>query len=119
MRILMCNKCGNIVTVLEGNERLLSCCGESLSEVSVMSGDGDVKHRPVLQIEDDQVFIRVGEVEHPMDVDHYIKWILVISNKNSRLISFNPGEKPECVVPFEQGLEVYAFCNKHSLWKNL
>lgn len=118
MRVFKCNKCGNIVVMMEGNEKLLRCCGEELEEVSISSGEGEVKHKPVMQVEDDQVYIRVGEVEHPMDEDHYISWILVISKSGIRSFKLNPGDKPECVVPYEEGMEVFAYCNKHSLWKS-
>lgn len=118
MKIFMCNKCGNVIALVEGNEKLVKCCGENLSEVLVSSGEGEVKHKPVMQIEDEQVYIRIGEIEHPMDEDHYIKWILVVSDKSSRMFKLNPGDAPECVVPYESGMQVFAYCNKHSLWKS-
>lgn len=118
VKVFKCNKCSNIVAMIEGNEQLLKCCGESLNEILVRNGDGEVKHKPVMQVEDNQVYIKVGEEQHPMDEEHYIKWILVVGTSYSKLLKFNPGELPECVVPYENGLQAFAYCNKHSLWKN-
>ena len=119
MKIFKCKICGNIVSLLDGNEKLLKCCNQELEEISVSTGEGEIKNKPVIQVEDNQAYIRVGETEHPMDEDHYIKWILIVTNEYSKLIKLNPGDKAECVVPYIEGLEVYSFCNKHSLWKNV
>lgn len=118
MKIFKCNKCGNVVALVEGNEKFLKCCGEELQEVSVKTGEGEIKHKPVMQVEDDQVYIKVGETIHPMDEDHYIKWILIVSSNSTKMIKFNPGDTPECVVPYEECMKVYAYCNKHDLWKS-
>lgn len=117
MKLFKCNKCGNIVLV-NGNEKLLKCCGESLCEIEVSSGEGEGKHKPVIKIEDNQVCIRVGEIMHPMEEEHYIEWIYVIGDKCSSFIKFKPGDVPECIVPYSENMQVFAYCNKHLLWKN-
>ena len=125
--IYKCNVCGNIVEVLHTGVGELVCCGEpmNLQEENVIDGVGE-KHVPVVEEMPanvcqgkDGVKIKIGETEHPMDKDHYIEWIEIITEDGKRGKKFlQPGEKPE--VEFQTRIKVVsarAYCNVHGLWR--
>ena len=72
------------------------------------------KHVPQYQKKDNQVEVFVN---HVMEEDHYIEWILVEYEKETIIKRFVPSSEPKVVVPYEKGMKAYAYCNKHSLWK--
>ena len=78
------------------------------------------KHVPYLSLQDDDVlFVQVGSIEHPMDENHYIQAIYVVSDDMFYKKVLKPGEKPELTVKLENlsNVEVYAYCNLHGVWK--
>jgi superoxide reductase len=42
---------------------------------------GKEKHVPVIEVSDGTVKVKVGTVPHPMDEDHYIEWIELLTEK--------------------------------------
>ena len=73
---------------------------------------------------DKDEYEKVGEnihikVNHVMEEDHYIEWILVKTEKENREVILKPGDTPEMTVPYEKGALIYAYCNKHGLWKTV
>ena len=73
------------------------------------------KHVPQYEFTDDGVLISVN---HVMEEDHYIEWILVEYYNEQVIEYFQPGEDAKVLVAYEEGMRVYAYCNKHGLWLN-
>jgi len=81
----------------------------------------DPKHTPVLSRTDSGVLVKLGEIEHPMEDEHYIMWIqLKLGDKVYRQ-NLTANDKPE--FEFELSNEekkmscfAVAFCNVHGLW---
>ena len=122
MKIFKCNKCGNMVELIEDGKGVLSCCGDAMVEVVPNTEDAAVeKHVPYTSIEDDDVlYVKIGEADHPMTEEHYITWVAAVYNDSVLKYTFKPGEVPEAVFDYEEGMKVYAYCNLHGLWiKNL
>ena len=119
MKVFKCNKCGNIVELIEEGKGVLTCCGEAMKEVVANTEDAAVeKHVPYTAIEEDDVlYVKVGEVDHPMTDDHYITWVAAVYDDSVLKYTFKPGEVPEAVFDYEEGMVVYAYCNLHGLWK--
>ena len=126
-QIYKCNICGNIVEVLHAGAGELVCCGEpmKLQEENTIDGAGE-KHVPVIEElpanickGKDGVKVKVGETEHPMDKEHYIEWIEIITDDGKRGKKFlQPGEKPE--VEFYTRIKIIgarSYCNVHGLWE--
>ena len=95
---------------------------ESLNEVGdlikVNSVDASVeKHVPFCEIKDDKVYVTVGEVVHPMEEDHYIEWIAMV--KGNKIVKYllKPNDEPKAIFDYEKDSTIYAYCNKHGLWK--
>ena len=76
------------------------------------------KHVPVYSILGDKIEVQVGEVLHPMDEEHYIMWICLVSGENYRFCHLKPGDTPKCLFDYIPGSKIYAYCNLHSLWVN-
>ena len=118
MNLFKCNKCGNIVELLEDGKGILTCCGSAMEEIVANSVDASLeKHVPYTDIEEDMVYVKVGEVDHPMTEEHYITWVAAVYDDSILKYTFKPGEVPEAVFDYEEGMVIYAYCNLHGLWK--
>ena len=73
------------------------------------------KHVPQYTRTGDDVLVFVN---HVMEEDHYIEWILVETGSEVIIKKLVPGEEPKVKVPYNDGMSAYAYCNKHSLWVN-
>ncbi|MBR4672628.1 MAG: desulfoferrodoxin [Bacilli bacterium] len=116
--IKKCNKCGAIVKVIEDcncDNCGIVCCGENMVALKANSTDGAVeKHVPTYEINGDEITIRVN---HVMEDDHYIEWISAATGDYEVIKYFAPGEEPKLVCKCAEGMVLYAYCNKHGLWK--
>jgi len=81
---------------------------------------GKEKHVPIIERKDNQIIVRVGEIPHPMESNHYIQWIELIENNKCYRKELKPGDEPKAVFRIESNsFSVRAYCNIHGLWKNL
>ena len=114
MKLLKCSKCGSRV-IVDKVRRNIICCEETMMEVIPNSVDAAIeKHVPEYVIEDGKIKVNVN---HVMDEEHYIEWILLETNNGIVKTDFRPGDKPEAVFDYVPGSTLFAYCNKHSLWK--
>ena len=75
------------------------------------------KHVPVYSINDEVIYVKVGEVNHPMEEAHYIMWIALVHNDEIIKVNLKPGDDPEAIFDYVENAEIYAYCNLHGLWK--
>lgn len=122
MKFYECPKCGNIVEILDEQTTNLNCCDENMVLMTANIKDAaKEKHNPEIQKNDNIISISVGSIIHPMEENHYIKWIYILTNKRNIRYNLQPGENPSTKLtlePQETILEVYAYCNNHGLWLN-
>jgi len=121
-KFLKCEKCGNIVAVVYESGVPVICCGESMSEMipGVVEASKE-KHIPVYKMEGNKVIVNVGDIEHPMQDEHYIEWISIQTKHGNQRKTLKPKDKPEVCffISDDDEIEVvYAYCNLHGLWKN-
>lgn len=116
-----CEVCGNIVEVIHEGASSLVCCGKPMVKLEAKTEDeGEEKHVPVIEEVGNDVKVKVGSVEHPMEEKHYIKFIeILLKNKVTRQ-ELKPGQAPEakCCGLRSDVTEVREFCTIHGLWKN-
>lgn len=120
MEIYKCDLCGLQVEVINAGACPPSCCGQTMRLMNENTTDGaKEKHVPVVSAQENGILVKVGEVPHPMDPDHYIEWIEVINGSYVNRYQLRPGEAPQAAfyVPMQPGLVIRAYCNKHGLWK--
>lgn len=115
---LLCEICGNILENVK--EESVICCGAPMKELTANARDAAIeKHVPVISINENIVTIKVGEVDHPMLEEHYIKWIYLKTNKEIKKGSLNPGDTPIATFELrdeEKVIGALAYCNLHGLW---
>lgn len=113
-----CMKCGATVKVLEDckcDNCGIKCCGEQMVALKPNSVDASFeKHVPTYEVKDGKIYVRVN---HVMEEDHYIEWISIVFDKKEVTTYFKPGDEPTMHCKYVPGSTIYAYCNKHALWK--
>jgi superoxide reductase len=121
-QVWKCNICGNVVEVLHEGADALVCCGEPMNLMDVKEmEEGTEKHKPVIDVDEDGIVVRVGSVSHPMDEDHYIEWVEISTEKGTAKKFLKPGDAPVAKFPVKVDISKVSartYCNVHGLWKN-
>lgn len=120
LKFYKCEHCGNVVVKLIDKDVPVLCCGEIMKEIVANSKEAATeKHLPVVKVENNIVEVKVGEVSHPMEENHYINFIAVETDKGYNLVSLYPGNEPIAKVYVGEEIvkTVYEYCNLHGLWK--
>ena len=121
MKLYVCSHCGNIITYLENSNVPVMCCGEKMQEIKPNTFDAaQEKHVPVIEIKDLLVTVSVGSVTHPMQEDHYIKWIILETSEGFKVKNLKYTDSPIAIFSLldgEQVISAYEYCNKHGVWK--
>jgi superoxide reductase len=121
-QIYKCDKCGNIVEILDGGQGQLVCCGEPMILLEEQTADWkNEKHVPVIKDKGEgKVKVIVGSTLHPMVEDHWIEWIEIIADGKVQRKYLNPGDEPKAKFKVKDASNIIAreYCNKHGLWKN-
>ncbi len=115
--IKKCKKCGALVKVFEDCNCPcgIECCGEKMQSLVPNSVDAAVeKHVPTYEIKDGKIFVKVN---HVMEEEHYIDWIAIVYDDHEKIAYFKPGEEATTHCKYVPGATLYAYCNKHGLWK--
>lgn len=118
-QIYKCNVCGNIVEVIHAGVGDLVCCGQTMEIKNESKKDeGYEKHVPVIEKVESGVKVRVGSVPHPMEENHFIEWIEVISGDHCYRKFLKPGELPEVEmkINLKDKISIREYCNVHGLW---
>ncbi len=121
-QIYKCEICGNIVEVLHEGKGELVCCGKPMRLYEEKTADSATeKHVPVIEKGENEIKVKVGNVAHPMEENHYIEWIeLVVDGKSYRQF-LKPGDAPQAVfeikVTENAKLEAREYCSVHGLWR--
>lgn len=116
--IKKCSNCGKMVRVLkcgDNGDCEIKCCGEKMRELTPNSVDAAIeKHVPTYEVNGDKIIVKVN---HVMDEDHYIEWISILNGNKEKTVYFKPGEEATASFCYHKGAILYAYCNKHGLWK--
>lgn len=116
--IKKCMHCGALVKVLEDcncSDCGIQCCHDEMVKITPNSEDAAAeKHVPTYEVKDGKIYVRVN---HVMEEDHYIEWISIVFDGAEKTTYFKPGDEPIAHCRYVPGSTIYAYCNKHSLWK--
>ena len=109
-----CDKCHNLVAVVEKGTCVPQCCGQPMTKLEAGSVDAAAEKRA-----DGKVKVQVGDVEHPMLEAHSIQWIALSSPDRLEIRYLHPGEKPAAEFDCDgaEDVTIYEYCNLHGLWK--
>lgn len=116
--IRKCKICGAMVKVLancNNDNCTIKCCGETMELQVPNTVDCAVeKHIPTYEKVGDEILVKVN---HVMEKEHYIEWITLVNDNQEWTTKLNPEQNAEAKFPYIQGSTIYAYCNKHGLWK--
>lgn len=117
--IKKCLKCGALVEVIQDctcDNCGIQCCGEEMKIIKSNSVDASFeKHVPQYEIKGDMIEVKVN---HIMEEEHYIEWIAFVDDKRVGKKFLVPNEDAIVEFPYIKNSTIYAYCNKHGLWKN-
>ncbi|MGN0366022.1 MAG: helix-turn-helix domain-containing protein [Suilimivivens sp.] len=108
----VCPVCGNIITSV--GQGSFSCCGITLPEQDAEESDDE--HMITAETVDDEYSVTIN---HTMSKTHYISFIAYITVNDVEIIKLYPEQ--DISVRFRKkghGI-VYAYCNKHGLFKKI
>lgn len=122
LELYKCEICGNIVEIVLAGEGELVCCGQPMNLLEEQSMQDEMlqeKHVPVIKMEEDNIAIRVGSIQHPMTEEHYIQFIEAYS-KDKRYVKRKylfPNEEPVLKLKCNcKDTIARELCNIHGLW---
>ena len=118
-QVYKCEKCGNLVNVVHDANANLVCCGEEMKLLEPNTVDAaQEKHVPIVEKNGNRVKVSVGNVPHPMETEHFIETISVLTENRLYRAYLSPGDKPEAIFEIDGEIKtVRAYCNLHGLWK--
>ena len=120
VRFYQCPVCKTTVGLIHGEMEHMQCCGKPMEELKANSVDASVeKHVPVYERVEDEIVVRVGSVEHPMQKEHYIMWIAQVTDNTTTRIRLYPEQETTVRFPYIPGSILYAYCNLHGLWETV
>jgi len=119
--VYKCNVCGNVVRMnLAGGGDLVCCEQPMVLERPKTAEEGKEKHLPVVEKTTGGIKVKVGEVPHLMEQNHWIVWVEVETDGYCYQRFLKPGEEPTvefCLKPGEDPKVVKEYCNLHGLWE--
>lgn len=118
MQFKKCKHCNAVINVMNENSLKncdLTCCNEKMEPIIPNSEECAVeKHLPTYQIKNDKLIVQVN---HVMEEEHFISFIGLVTEDKEFIASLNKKDSPIVEFPYEKGAIIYAYCNKHGLWK--
>ncbi len=112
-----CDMCGALIKVINDCNCAcgFECCGDKMRTLEPNSVEAAVeKHIPTYEVKDGKIFVKVN---HVMEEEHYIEWITIFYGDREVTTYFKPGDEPVAHCKYVPGSVIYAYCNKHGLWK--
>lgn len=117
----LCKRCGNIVGLVHKGGGTLVCCGEEMTKLEANTTDAATeKHVPVIEVNGNEVTVKVGSVPHPMTDEHYITWICIQTEKGIQRKDLTPSDQPTATFALtddDKLINAFEYCNLHGLWK--
>lgn len=76
------------------------------------------KHKPVVTVSGNEVYVNVGQIYHPMSDEHLIEWIFLETKQGGQIKYLSAEQMPEATFELidDTVIGVYAYCNQHGLW---
>jgi superoxide reductase len=118
--IYKCEVCGNIVEVLHAGAGTLVCCGKDMIlQLEKDKEEGQEKHVPIIEKNEKGVIIKVGDIPHPMEEEHFIEWIEISTEKGFSKKFLKAKDEPIAKFPIKSDkIKARIYCNLHGLWKS-
>lgn len=119
-RFYYCGTCGNLLLATIASGITPYCCGDKMTllKANVDETNGE-KHLPVVEpVGGNSLRIKIGSELHPMTKDHSIRFVCVQTNLGIIIRYLSDEEIPDVTIRCNgKPKAVYAYCNKHGLWR--
>ena len=109
-KFYVCPVCGNVVWA--SGESVVSCCGIVLPPLE--AEEPDDAHGITKETVEDEYYVTVG---HPMDKDHYISFLAAVSDQGIQFVKLYPQGNAEARFKISRVRYLYAYCNRHGLFR--
>lgn len=119
-RFFICEKCKNLVGLIENHNVPLMCCGAKMTELVPNTVEASKeKHLPEVTVSGNEITVAVGSVLHPMEEAHNIPFIYVETEQGGQRKALKVGAEPKASFVFkdDKPVAVYGYCNLHGVWK--
>lgn len=107
-------------------EIFLSCKEIKNPELSILDIEYDdtkhEKHLPKVEIKNNHVSVKIGDIMHPMTQEHYITFIFLETDAGGQFKYLTYADSPEAdfiLNDNETAIAVYEYCTLHGLWKTV
>ncbi len=109
-KFYVCPVCGNVIQTT--GEAVISCCGITLPPLEAESPDNE--HSLNIEIVEDEYYVTMN---HPMTKEHYISFIVAISDQGVQLVKLYPEADAQARFKINRVRKLYAYCNRHGLFE--
>lgn len=109
-KIYVCPVCGNVISAT--GEAVISCCGVTLPVCE--AEEADETHTIKVEAVEDEYYVTLS---HEMTKEHYISFIAAVTDNGISLTKIYPEQNAEARFKINRTHAVYAYCNKHGLFK--
>ena len=109
-KFFVCPICGNLLTSM--GDAVISCCGITLPPLE--AEETDEEHRICVEQVEDEQFL---SVRHPMTKEHFISFLAYASADRFQLVKLYPEGNAETRFRLQGRGVLYAFCNRHGLFR--
>ena len=119
-KFFKCNVCGNVFVQLNDSGIVPQCCNRPMEilDANITEGKGELHIPCVQRLDCSTVRVVVSRVEHPMQNEHHICFILLETSCGFQVRYLEVNHRPEAIFfTTATPLAVYAYCNIHGLWK--
>lgn len=106
----VCPVCGNGMMTM--GEAVISCCGITLPPVQ--PEDADAEHAVNVSIVEDEYYVTV---DHPMTREHFITCLAALSDRGVQFVKLYPEECAEARFKISRVKWIFAYCNKHGMFR--
>ena len=109
----VCPVCGNVILSL--GQAVVSCCGITLPALEAESAEeiSDPAHAIHASLDDGELYVLL---DHPMQKDHFISFIIAISDNGCQTVTLYPEGSAEARFRPERVQRIYAYCNRHGMF---
>lgn len=109
-KFYVCPVCGNVIYAM--GEGVFHCCGVALPPLEAECAEGEHEFR--VESWDGQTYVSLN---HPMEKNHYISFLAQVRFDRLELVKLYPEQMAEATLSDWRGAELYAYCNRHGLFR--
>ncbi len=109
-RFYNCPVCGNVI--FARGEAMISCCGIRLPAAE--PEEPDPAHRLTAERSEDEIYVTA---DHPMSKEHHLTLIAYMTADRCETAALYPEGNAETRFFYRGGGWLYAYCNRHGLFR--